>query len=548
MTPPPAPANEAARLAALRQAHVLDTPPEPQYDRLAELATLVTKAPAALIVLVDADRTWVKARVGCDWAAVPRADSFCSHVVHGGEPVLTLDAAEDPRFCTNAFVTGPPHVRFYAGCPLLVPGTDLCLGTLCVLDTQAWPGLPDAAFLALRLLAAQAAQLLHLNGQLADVRQTLANVAAKVSHELRTPLNGVLGSTDVLGHQLPDHPEALRCLEAITASAGQGLHVLNSILDFACLQAGALPLEAQAVSLRHCIEAPLEALRADPNAQHLDVGYELDEDLEMEVDGKRLRQVLASLLSNAVRFTPEGAVRVAVSSRPTEGCPVRRTVRFEVRDTGPGIAPDQVARLFEPFRQGDDSPTRPHGGCGLGLAVCRGVCEALGGRIWLEGGEGRGSTFCFTITVPARAVADRPPPGLAGRSVLVVDPAPDGPLLAHCRALGLQVAHCPSLAAAQAVLHQLGPSAVQLLFHTPGRGEDPMPTPWVPRVPWVCVGPPCARLPPGTPRSSPRGSPAGGRGWPPPAFLLKRPVLYSELSQQLAQLWCTDLPEPPPPS
>eukprot|EP00667_Euglena_gracilis_P001622 EG_transcript_1624 len=521
----PAPANEAARLDALRQALVLDTPPEPQYDILAELATLVTKAPSAFIVLVDQHRAWVKARVGVETAEVPRADSLCAHVVHRGEPVLTLDAAEDPRFFDVPLVTGPPHVRFYAGCPLLVPGTDLCLGALCVLDTRAWAALDDAAFLALRLLAQQAAQLLHLNGMLAHERRTLSNFVAKVSHELRTPLHGVLGCADVLRHQLEGAREAQYTLEAIESSAMHGMHVVNGILDFARLRAGGLALEPRPVSLRQCVEAPLRGLRADPATQRLDVGYELDEDLEMEVDGKRLQQVLANLLSNAVRFTQEGSVRVAVSSRPVKDCPARRTVRFEVRDTGLGIAPAQLAALFQPFRQGDDSPTRAHGGCGLGLAVCRGVCEALGGRIWLESGEGRGSTFCFTIEVPARTVPETLSPGVAGRSVLVVDPDPASPLLAHCRALGLEVSHSPTLVAAQAVLHQIGSAPAPLLLYASSGRQEPKIA--APPGPWAAIGTTPAKAP---------------RGWPPPAFTLSRPVLYSDLQQQLRRLWRAEPP------
>eukprot|EP00668_Euglena_longa_P003180 GGOE01003719.1.p1 GENE.GGOE01003719.1~~GGOE01003719.1.p1 ORF type:complete len:775 (+),score=171.12 GGOE01003719.1:68-2392(+) len=532
MSPAPIPSNEAARLDALWRAQIMDTPLDPQYDTLAELAALAVKAPSALVVLVDRDRAWVKARLGTELHEVPRPDSFCAHVVHCGEPILTLNAAEDARFCRNPSVTGSQHIRFYAGCPIVVPGTNLCLGALCVIDRRVWHSFDNEALRALDLLAKQVARLLHLNWQLADERRTLFNFVAKVSHELRTPIHGILGCADTLRHQLEGDAEVQHYLEAITSSATQSMHVMNGILDFSRLHNQRdIPLEPRTVSLRQCIEGPLKDLRFNPNAQQLDIGYELDEDLEVEVDSKRLQLVLANLLSNAVRFTVEGSVRVVASSRPAEGHAGHRVVRFEVRDTGVGVPPCVADVLFQPFRQGDDSPTRVRGGCGLGLAVCRGLCEALGGDIWLDRKEGRGSTFGFTIQVPARSVPASEP-AFEGRTVLVVDPNTESSLAQHCKSLGLQVHECLTMTAANAVLHRLGPSAIHLvLYNIPIHPEESRIAP--PRVPWVAVSLHRQRPPP--------------RGWPLPAFTLSPPVLYSDLKRQLQRLWPAEEPQTQPP-
>jgi GAF domain-containing protein len=134
MMTPPTPHDETARLAALRELLVLDTPPEQRFERIVQFAAAEFEVPIALISLVDAERQWFKARVGLDACETSRDISFCGHAIHGRGALVIPDALSDPRFRDNPLVTGEPHIRFYAGMPIHVAGTQSAVGTLCLID------------------------------------------------------------------------------------------------------------------------------------------------------------------------------------------------------------------------------------------------------------------------------------------------------------------------------------------------------------------------------------------------------------------------------
>lgn len=157
MKPAPIPPNEAARLSALRQLGILDSPPEEQFDRLVEFLSQELQVPIALVSLVDEERQWFKANVGMDGHEAPRDTSFCGHAVAANDFLLVEDAAKDIRFSDNPLVTGHPHIRFYAGIPLHAP-TGECIGTLCAIgkEPRKLSRIERAVFNALRDLANKA--------------------------------------------------------------------------------------------------------------------------------------------------------------------------------------------------------------------------------------------------------------------------------------------------------------------------------------------------------------------------------------------------------
>ena len=167
MIPPPIPANEGERLAALDRYAILDTSPEEAFGEIVHLASTLCEAPIALITLIDSTRQWFKARVGIDDSETPRNVSFCGHAICDSADVFVVpDAREDPRFVDNPHVTGDPHVRFYAGVPLTtVDGYKL--GTLCVIDRKPRV-LTDPQNTALRALARQVIMQLELRRQVAE--------------------------------------------------------------------------------------------------------------------------------------------------------------------------------------------------------------------------------------------------------------------------------------------------------------------------------------------------------------------------------------------
>lgn len=246
--------------------------------------------------------------------------------------------------------------------------------------------------------------LADANRSLTGARQQAeeANVAksqflATVSHELRTPLNGILGMVQLLWELTPAS-EQREHLSTIRASSNVLLALINNILDFTKLESGRLGLEHRPFELRVCVQEVLDILAPQAAAKGLMLSQTIAADVPARVVGDvmRVQQVLLNLLGNGVKFTERGQVHLELGYAPAEGASPAR-LRFSIRDTGIGIPADRMDRLFLPFSQLNASMARKFGGAGLGLVICRRLCEAMGGAITIESTLGVGSTFAFTI-------------------------------------------------------------------------------------------------------------------------------------------------------
>jgi len=256
-----------------------------------------------------------------------------------------------------------------------------------------------------------------------DAARAKADFLANMSHEIRTPLNAIIGLTH-LALKASTDPGLDDYLGKISQAGHHLLAIVNDILDFSKIESGKLSLESTALQLESVVTSAIQLVAEQAAEKGLELVLDLPSDVPDDLygDALRLKQILINYLTNAVKFTERGEVSVVV--RVIEDGEDQVTLRFEVRDTGIGIEPDKIARLFRGFEQGDNSITRKFGGTGLGLAISSRLAEMMGGECGVDSTPGAGSAFWFTARLDKRRNGSRrlvPHPDLRGMRVLVAD-------------------------------------------------------------------------------------------------------------------------------
>jgi PAS domain S-box-containing protein len=408
--------------------------------------------------------------------------------VLGGQPARVDDLlADDPLFTGLAVeLARKTGVRAVISVPISTGGSTVGILTLVNTDRpRSWRD-EDVA-LAELLAELVAIGKLRMRADLAlgrakeaaeTANRSKSQFLANMSHELRTPLNGVIGMVDLLsGTTLDDRQR--RYTDVARSSARLLLSVINDILDFSRIEAGRLELEDIDFAPIELIEevARILSLPAEEKGLELSCRWSHDLDRWLRGDPARLRQVLVNLVSNAIKFTPAGEVRVVADLAPLDGDEIE--LKIDVIDTGVGLDDEAQRRLFQPFSQVDASTTRRHGGTGLGLAICRQLVDRMGGRLGVESRPGQGSRFWFAV--PLRASAASPPrrwapeiERLRGVRVLAVDDnATNRQILREeLTAAGMQCEVAADGPSALAHLREVAASApvdlVILDYHMPG--------------------------------------------------------------------------------
>lgn len=463
--------NEAERLAALASYDVLDTPPEPVFDRLTKVVAEILGVPIALVSLVDGERQWFKSRQGIEASETPRDISFCGHVVADDRPLVVRDVLQDRRFADNPLVVGPPGIRFYAGYPLRTAEGHV-LGTLCAVDRRPRELAPKQLEL-LEVLAGEVLAQLELRRKnavlvrLNEEKNTLLGVAA---HDLRNPIASILGNAALLLEGGLERLQSRRALEAIDRVSRQMLALVNDLLDVSAIESGRLELRPEPCALDVLLGERVEFFRLHAARKGIAITAAC-ETIVVELDPQRVEQVIDNLLSNAVKYSPRGArIEASLALDGEEAV-------LAVTDHGPGLTEEDRLRLFGAFQRLSARPTGGEKSTGLGLAIAHRIVTAHGGRIEVESQAGAGATFRVRLPRARSAPPDVPsqsqpvPAAPEPLRVLMVDDDEDIRLaveLSLVREAGFEVRCCADLEEALAALACFHPDLLLLDVEMPG--------------------------------------------------------------------------------
>lgn len=379
----PLPRNEQLRLKQLQDLGILDTLEEQAYDDLTQLAAEICGTPIALVSLIDKDRQWFKSHHGLDVRETPRDIAFCAHAILSDEIFIVEDAAQDERFHDNPLYTGEPHVKFYAGAPLIMDNHTR-VGTLCVISDTSCK-LSDSQKSSLKALARQVVSQFELRLRLQELESldyAKNEFIAMVSHELRTPLTAIYGALSLFRNdtsvKLGDKP--LNLITMAYRNTQRLLNIVNDILDSVALDSGKFHLNCKPVHLKPLLVDAItlnEGFCIDCKTTLLFINNE-SEDVVVNCDEQRIMQVLSNLISNAAKFTFAGdIIEISFSSDET-------MAYISVTDHGPGIPQDKQHLLFNKFQQLTSRVNDKHPGTGLGLNISKNIIQLHSGEIEFE--------------------------------------------------------------------------------------------------------------------------------------------------------------------
>lgn len=399
MLKPHIPANEQERLSALYEIGILDTMPEEDFDHITMIASELCQAPMSLVSIIDKERQWFKSAVGVNVTETPRELSFCAHAILNPDELFVVpDSRKDERFHDNPYVTGEPHVAFYAGVPL-VTESGHALGTLCVLDKKP-KELSDHQKRSLRALANQAAALLELRRKsallnkreqmLMDTNAALERFAYVAAHDLRSPCNRIQALAELLQQYLNGDlsPEAAELIQYISEVSINMRQMIDGILNHA--------------RIAHDLHQQREKFTVPELAEVVERLIERSETVTVRFDLSPMTifsiksiwiQVLINLINNGIRYNDKqtGWVRIQIAENDTEYI-------VKVLDNGMGIDEGAQERIFELFETGgSDVAKSASTGTGIGLHTVKRLVRQLDGTISVQSTIGEGATFTVSF-------------------------------------------------------------------------------------------------------------------------------------------------------
>lgn len=405
MVSAPLPFNEKERLLKLKEYNILDTPQEDSFDEIVKLASIICKAPMSTITLIDEKRQWFKAKVGVETNETSREVAFCAHVINGDDLMVVNDALEDERFFDNPLVTDNDY-RFYAGMPLITPDGNK-LGTICVIDNVPRTLTDDQKF-ALQILAKNVITLLELrlkNNNLSDTLTTLYTQSNEIervnnintrllsilAHDLKNPLGVILQVIDFYNSGQIEKNDLDEVLTELQKNTRNALDMLNEVLQWGTTQVEGKSTDFVKINLYELVEKKKEDYYLLLKSKNNTLKNHCEKNLTFKADLNMMRFILRNLIMNANKFTKDGTISILTIDSDD-------FVEIIVSDTGVGMKPSQINRLFKWETRASSDGTSGEKGTGLGLLICNEFVIKHGGKIWVESSLGKGSSFHFTIS------------------------------------------------------------------------------------------------------------------------------------------------------
>jgi signal transduction histidine kinase len=315
---------------------------------------------------------------------------------------VVSDTLADLRFADNPLVTGEPHIRFYAGAPLITP-EGLAIGTLCAIDQEPRK-LSLEQITALQALAWQVVTQLELRRltkelqQLVESKNKLFHI---VSHDLRSPYNGILAFSQMLVEEAEtlSREEIQEFSQTVLTSAEQFMHLIDNLLQCTRFELGTLDYQPHNIAIDTVVQNVLTLLKGNAMQKNVELVYESHPEAEVVADSTMFHSILQNLIGNAIKFTPtNGRVTVQESEQGNR-------VRISVIDTGVGVSPEKLPHLLDSLVVQSTVGTAGEKGTGLGLALCKDLVEKHGGRLWVDSVVGQGTSFHFTLPNSHSAVS-----------------------------------------------------------------------------------------------------------------------------------------------
>ena len=436
----PVAAEDAERISKLKKYQVLNNNEEPAFARLTELAKLFFNMPVVAITFMDEETQYLKSLLGLDGiCTTSRKVAICNYTVLSNEVFVVPDLTEDSRFNQNPLVTESPHLRFYAGAPIIMHEDNKTyrLGSLCLMDRQAHHDFTDKDAEILAQFAAMAADALQLQDQQRHAKhanEMKSEFLANMSHEIRTPMNGIIGMVEMLA-ETKLSAEQQEYVDNIKVSNEHLLAIINGILDLSKVESGKMTIDSIPMNISSLCNEVVSLFAVKARQRGLTLDYHYTEALSPYIKGDpvRIKQIMVNLVNNAIKFTREGG-RVTIDVKHMENNPCEdkygnhksicshelqveqashyntddsgsvnhqdMTLCIEVTDTGVGIKPESLEAIFDAYDQANKSTHRLYGGTGLGLSVCKSLVELMGGYIEVDSAVGIGTTFTVLLPLP----------------------------------------------------------------------------------------------------------------------------------------------------